>query len=158
MKLLTSTAALSILGPEHRFTTSVVSPRAGRIILVGGGDPYLAKTSAARVPKRASITDLAQDTAADAEEAQDQEGAARVRRIAVPRSGLESRLADLLRRPGDPHLGAVGRRGPGQRRLAGSASEQPVPPGRRGVRRGPAAARDRGDDHRVGAGEGIGDG
>ena len=63
MKLLTSTAALSILGPEHRFKTSVVSPKAGRIILVGGGDPYLAKTSAARVPKRASITDLAQDAA-----------------------------------------------------------------------------------------------
>ena len=63
MKLLTSTAALSILGPEHRFKTSVVSTKAGRIILVGGGDPYLAKTSAARVPKRASITDLAQDTA-----------------------------------------------------------------------------------------------
>ena len=64
MKLLTTTAALSILGPEHTFTTSVVAPRPGRIILVGGGDPYLAKkTTASTFPRRASIGDLARDTA-----------------------------------------------------------------------------------------------
>ena len=64
MKLLTTTAALSILGPERRFTTSVVSPRSGQLILVGGGDPYLAKSNGgARFPKRASITDLAQGAA-----------------------------------------------------------------------------------------------
>jgi D-alanyl-D-alanine carboxypeptidase/D-alanyl-D-alanine-endopeptidase (penicillin-binding protein 4) len=65
MKLLTSAAALSILGPEHTFTTKVVSPKSGRIILVGGGDPYLAKkTTAATYPQRASIADLARATAA----------------------------------------------------------------------------------------------
>ncbi len=64
MKLLTSTAALSILGPEHTFTTSVVSPKPGQLILVGGGDPYLAKkTVASRFPKRASVADLANDAA-----------------------------------------------------------------------------------------------
>lgn len=64
-KLLTCTAALSILGPEHRFTTKVVSPGSGRIILVGGGDPYLAKKStSATFPKRASLSDLARATAA----------------------------------------------------------------------------------------------
>ncbi len=65
MKLLTSTAALSILGPDHTFTTSVVSPKAGQIILVGGGDPYLAKkTTASTFPKRATIGGLARSTAA----------------------------------------------------------------------------------------------
>src|SRR6187431_2069354 len=63
MKLLTSTAALSILGPEHTFKTSVVSPKRGQIILVGGGDPYLASKSRAGYPKRATITGLARATA-----------------------------------------------------------------------------------------------
>lgn len=64
MKLLTTTTALSILGPEHTFTTKVVSPKAGRIILVGGGDPYLAtKTTADTFPKRASVAALARSSA-----------------------------------------------------------------------------------------------
>jgi len=64
MKLLTSTAALSILGPDHRFTTRVVSPKSGRIILVGGGDPYLAKKNVAgSFPKRATMSSLARSSA-----------------------------------------------------------------------------------------------
>jgi D-alanyl-D-alanine carboxypeptidase/D-alanyl-D-alanine-endopeptidase (penicillin-binding protein 4) len=63
MKLLTSTAALSILGPQHTFKTSVVSPKRGQIILVGGGDPYLSSKSRAGYPKRATITGLARATA-----------------------------------------------------------------------------------------------
>jgi len=47
VKLLTSLAALEVLGPDHRFTTSVVQlrSRAGRpgVVLVGGGDPLLAR-------------------------------------------------------------------------------------------------------------------
>ena len=67
-KLLTSAAVLAELGPEHRFTTKVVlgGKQAGktRIILVGGGDPYLArKTTAATYPARASVADLAAKTA-----------------------------------------------------------------------------------------------
>jgi serine-type D-Ala-D-Ala carboxypeptidase/endopeptidase (penicillin-binding protein 4) len=64
MKLLTATAALSILGPEHTFKTSVVSPQRGQIILVGGGDPYLARNGSADYPRRATITGLARATAA----------------------------------------------------------------------------------------------
>lgn len=48
MKLLTSTAALDILKPDHRFTTSVRATARpsggvlrGNLYLVGGGDPYL---------------------------------------------------------------------------------------------------------------------
>jgi serine-type D-Ala-D-Ala carboxypeptidase/endopeptidase (penicillin-binding protein 4) len=63
MKLLTSTAALSILGPDHTFTTSVVSPKRGQIILVGGGDPYLARKARADYPRRATISGLARATA-----------------------------------------------------------------------------------------------
>jgi serine-type D-Ala-D-Ala carboxypeptidase/endopeptidase (penicillin-binding protein 4) len=65
MKVLTCAAALSILGPDHRFKTSVVSPKAGQIVLVGGGDPYLAtRASAEDYAPRASIGDLARRTAA----------------------------------------------------------------------------------------------
>jgi serine-type D-Ala-D-Ala carboxypeptidase/endopeptidase (penicillin-binding protein 4) len=63
MKLLTSTAALSILGPDHTFKTSVVSPKRGQIILVGGGDPYLARKAGSDYPKRATINGLARATA-----------------------------------------------------------------------------------------------
>ena len=63
-KLLTAAAALSLLGPEHVFRTEVVRSGAGRLVLVGGGDPYLAT----RAPKsgetpRASLAALAEDTA-----------------------------------------------------------------------------------------------
>ncbi|MFT4165261.1 MAG: D-alanyl-D-alanine carboxypeptidase/D-alanyl-D-alanine-endopeptidase [Microlunatus sp.] len=62
-KILTTSAVLAELGPDHRFTTSVV--RSGKqIILVGGGDPYLtSKTTSKTYPARASVTDLAKLTA-----------------------------------------------------------------------------------------------
>jgi serine-type D-Ala-D-Ala carboxypeptidase/endopeptidase (penicillin-binding protein 4) len=65
MKLVTAAAALSALGPDHTFRTTVVSPKPGEIVLVGGGDPYLtAKPVAGAFPRRASITALAKSTAA----------------------------------------------------------------------------------------------
>ena len=63
MKLLTSTAALSILGPDQVFKTTVVSQNRGQIILVGGGDPYLASKARSDYPKRATISGLARVTA-----------------------------------------------------------------------------------------------
>jgi D-alanyl-D-alanine carboxypeptidase/D-alanyl-D-alanine-endopeptidase (penicillin-binding protein 4) len=42
LKLVTGTAAMSRLGPGHRFVTRVVADRAGDLVLVGGGDPMLA--------------------------------------------------------------------------------------------------------------------
>lgn len=65
-KLLTGAAALEKLGPMTRFRTTV--RQAGRrIVLVGGGDPFLA-TSSARAkglyPARATLDDLAARTAA----------------------------------------------------------------------------------------------
>ncbi|MGI8459783.1 MAG: D-alanyl-D-alanine carboxypeptidase/D-alanyl-D-alanine endopeptidase, partial [Propionibacteriaceae bacterium] len=64
MKLLTSVSALQLLGPQHRFTTSVVAGSGSRIVLVGGGDPYLALKTVDRYPTRASLTTLANSTAA----------------------------------------------------------------------------------------------
>jgi serine-type D-Ala-D-Ala carboxypeptidase/endopeptidase (penicillin-binding protein 4) len=42
LKLLTATAALEVLGPDHTFVTRVVRPSRHAITLVGGGDPFLA--------------------------------------------------------------------------------------------------------------------
>lgn len=67
MKLLTATAALEVLGPDHVFTTAVVTDAPGRITLVGGGDPYLASkpAPAGTYPVRADLRTLA-GKAADA--------------------------------------------------------------------------------------------
>jgi D-alanyl-D-alanine carboxypeptidase/D-alanyl-D-alanine-endopeptidase (penicillin-binding protein 4) len=66
MKLLTTTAALAAMGPEHKFRTTVVagdSPR--QVILVGGGDPLLASSpQSGAYPVRADIATLARATAA----------------------------------------------------------------------------------------------
>ena len=69
-KLLTVGAALDRLGPDHRFTTRVVSGTTPReVVLVGGGDPYLASRpatpdeSAAVYPSRVDVTSLAFTTA-----------------------------------------------------------------------------------------------
>lgn len=67
MKLLTGAAVLARLGGEHHFTTSVVPGSARReVVLVGGGDPFLARrpaTGEAVYPPRADVTTLAEATA-----------------------------------------------------------------------------------------------
>ncbi|GAB7005936.1 hypothetical protein JCM18899A_34090 [Nocardioides sp. AN3] len=64
-KLLTAAAALEVLGPEATFTTTVVQPAAGRIVLVGGGDPLLgSKPAKGQYPPRADLRTLAASTAA----------------------------------------------------------------------------------------------
>ena len=66
MKVLTTTAALATLGPDHRFTTKVVSgATASSIVLVGGGDPLLTARPPASpgYPKPATLADLATATA-----------------------------------------------------------------------------------------------
>ncbi|MDH2414205.1 D-alanyl-D-alanine carboxypeptidase/D-alanyl-D-alanine-endopeptidase [Nocardioides sp. CER19] len=65
-KLLTTLAALDVLGPEATFTTKVVQPAPGRIVLVGGGDPLLGSKPAKPddYPPRADLRTLAVGTAA----------------------------------------------------------------------------------------------
>ncbi|HET7356295.1 MAG TPA: D-alanyl-D-alanine carboxypeptidase, partial [Nocardioidaceae bacterium] len=68
MKLLTTTAALEALGPDHRFTTSVVAGDTSKqIVLVGGGDPLLeagpATEPSQTYPARADLQTLATSTA-----------------------------------------------------------------------------------------------
>jgi D-alanyl-D-alanine carboxypeptidase/D-alanyl-D-alanine-endopeptidase (penicillin-binding protein 4) len=64
-KLLTTTAALAVLGPETRFATRVVAGGKGRIVLVGGGDPFLASEPLpSAYPEHADIETLAAQTAA----------------------------------------------------------------------------------------------
>ncbi|NUR91131.1 MAG: D-alanyl-D-alanine carboxypeptidase/D-alanyl-D-alanine-endopeptidase [Nonomuraea sp.] len=67
-KLVTTTAALASLGPDARFSTTVVQGKSrNAIVLVGGGDPTLAGPSAKNgvvYPKNASLATLAQRTAA----------------------------------------------------------------------------------------------
>ncbi len=77
-KLVTSSAALLALGPEHVFSTETwVAPTAGtraRLTLVGGGDPFLERAAttpegeAWPYPARADLTTLAASTAVALEE------------------------------------------------------------------------------------------
>lgn len=55
-KLLTGFAALSAIGPETRFTTRVVSA-GDKIVLVGGGDPYL-RVKKPKASDREAVADL----------------------------------------------------------------------------------------------------
>ncbi|MEU4190612.1 D-alanyl-D-alanine carboxypeptidase/D-alanyl-D-alanine-endopeptidase [Kribbella sp. NPDC026611] len=65
LKLLTTVSALATLGPDHTFSTKVVSAAKGSIVLVGGGDPLLTvKPSASDgFPTRATLQALAVSTA-----------------------------------------------------------------------------------------------
>ncbi|GAB3242861.1 hypothetical protein GCM10027448_01460 [Nocardioides dilutus] len=78
-KLLTGLAAIQALGPERTFSTRVVAGGRGRIVLVGGGDPFLMAEPVGQdgpsYPARADIVTLAQQTAA----ALQQQGRQRVR-------------------------------------------------------------------------------
>jgi D-alanyl-D-alanine carboxypeptidase/D-alanyl-D-alanine-endopeptidase (penicillin-binding protein 4) len=75
-KLLTTTAALAVLGPEARFATRVVAGGKGRVVLVGGGDPFLASEPLpSAYPEHADVETLAGQTAA----ALQQQGRTRVR-------------------------------------------------------------------------------
>ena len=62
-KLVTSAAVLDLLGADHRFTTSVVASGRGKLVLVGGGDPYLGVKPSKSEPTRASLRALARSTA-----------------------------------------------------------------------------------------------
>jgi D-alanyl-D-alanine carboxypeptidase/D-alanyl-D-alanine-endopeptidase (penicillin-binding protein 4) len=67
MKLLTTTAALRVLGPDHRFgTTTRFVPHSREVVLVGGGDPMLSngtKSPLTSYPRAASLNALAVMTA-----------------------------------------------------------------------------------------------
>lgn len=72
-KVVTSAAALLALGPDHTFETTVVRAGKGTIVLVGGGDPFLARGPVAAdeeapYPVRADVADLAARTAANLRE------------------------------------------------------------------------------------------
>jgi D-alanyl-D-alanine carboxypeptidase/D-alanyl-D-alanine-endopeptidase (penicillin-binding protein 4) len=53
------------LGADHTFVTSVVRPSAGRIVLVGGGDPMLTDKVSTADYRLASLQRLANLTAAE---------------------------------------------------------------------------------------------
>jgi D-alanyl-D-alanine carboxypeptidase/D-alanyl-D-alanine-endopeptidase (penicillin-binding protein 4) len=52
LKLLTATAALDVLGPDHTFETSVVADGPHRVVLVGGGDPLLDASDLRRLARQ----------------------------------------------------------------------------------------------------------
>lgn len=62
-KVATAVAALSLLGPDHRLTTSVVAAAKDRVVLVGGGDPTLTARAKPGGWTAASLRTLASDTA-----------------------------------------------------------------------------------------------
>jgi D-alanyl-D-alanine carboxypeptidase/D-alanyl-D-alanine-endopeptidase (penicillin-binding protein 4) len=67
LKLLTTTAALEVLGADRTFATRVVASGHARITLVGGGDPFLAGKQPTDGPARhdASLQTLARLAARD---------------------------------------------------------------------------------------------
>ena len=160
LKLLTATAALAALGPDHTFSTTVRSGPGKRIVLVGGGDPLLARTRAtsASYPPSADVATLARRTAAALRE----QGVRRVRLdyddtlftgpavnprwpatyvpegVVSPISSLwvdEGREFESYRRVGRPgRHGSRGLRcGAGKLR---DRHDRPAPPTRRSARRG----------------------
>lgn len=68
MKLITASAALSALGPDHRFTTRVVrGSTPGSVVLVGGGDPTLSRLPSGQegvYPAAPHLDDLARQVRA----------------------------------------------------------------------------------------------
>jgi D-alanyl-D-alanine carboxypeptidase/D-alanyl-D-alanine-endopeptidase (penicillin-binding protein 4) len=65
-KLLTATAALDVLGPDHEFRTTTRLASRRRLVLVGGGDPLLSNRTASPLtsyPRAASLRELAGRTA-----------------------------------------------------------------------------------------------
>jgi D-alanyl-D-alanine carboxypeptidase/D-alanyl-D-alanine-endopeptidase (penicillin-binding protein 4) len=60
LKVLTTAAALHVLGPDYRLTTKVVAGKApGEIVLVGGGDVTLSRTPAGSTPYYSGAPHLA---------------------------------------------------------------------------------------------------
>ena len=64
-KVLTAVAALDLIPSQSRFTTSVVDGGDDRVVLVGGGDPYLTaqRDDSSTVVQRADLATLADRTA-----------------------------------------------------------------------------------------------
>jgi D-alanyl-D-alanine carboxypeptidase/D-alanyl-D-alanine-endopeptidase (penicillin-binding protein 4) len=63
VKIVTATAALRVLGPDHRLTTTVVAGGAGEIFLVGGGDVTLTRAPGSNYyDSEASLQSLATQT------------------------------------------------------------------------------------------------
>ena len=70
MKLLVAAAALDVLGPDYRFTTSVFGNRSGAIVvgdlwLVGGGDPVLSTRAYPSTQTYATLNPTYLETLAD---------------------------------------------------------------------------------------------
>lgn len=63
-KVVTGAIAISLLGPEKTFTTKVLDLGEGKILLVGGGDPYLLAEPDIRRAKAPSLKNLAEQSAA----------------------------------------------------------------------------------------------
>lgn len=82
LKLLTAMAALSVLEPDHRFATSVLTGATPHdVVLVGGGDPLLtdrspsSRSATPEYPDEATLAELARATASRLEK----DGVRRVR-------------------------------------------------------------------------------
>lgn len=64
IKVLTTMAAVDILGANRTFVTKVVDAGAGRVVLVGGGDPLLTDKTSTSSYRKASLQKLAKATVA----------------------------------------------------------------------------------------------
>ena len=63
MKVLTTMAAVDTLGADRTFATRTVDAGNGRVVLIGGGDPFLTDKASTKPYKLASLASLAVGTA-----------------------------------------------------------------------------------------------
>jgi serine-type D-Ala-D-Ala carboxypeptidase/endopeptidase (penicillin-binding protein 4) len=62
MKLVTTMAAVDLMGAERTFATRVTEDSQGGLVLIGGGDPLLTDKTSSSIYKLASLQRLAKDT------------------------------------------------------------------------------------------------
>ena len=129
-KLLTSVAALESLGGTSRFTTSTRwQPQAGRLVLVGGGDPFLAsgpERGRRHLPAPGRPADAGEALRGGAARRGRTPGAARLRRQPVHRARASTRPGSPATSTTSPPRSA--RCGSTRPRTPTASASSPTPP------------------------------
>ncbi len=89
MKVLTTMAAVDTLGADRTFATRTVDAGDGRVVVIGGGDPFLTDKASTTTYKLASLATLAVRTANALKTARPHHHLAAIRRQPVQRAAVQ---------------------------------------------------------------------